>query len=144
MYVVYPHWETGARNFRNLFSKLLILQNNQPPPCEAVPEPLLNNDGIVHLEKKTGVGCCVYQFSLSLFAPTTCLSWHGRRPILGPAGCPVRMASPKISSSQRWPFFAALPRRMFADPKKQLCLTRFHVTNLVFSVVFFPRWKNIK
>lgn len=64
-----PTLDTGARNLRNLFSKLLILQNNQPPPSKAVPEPLLNNDGIVHLEKKTGVGCCIYQFSLSLFRP---------------------------------------------------------------------------
>lgn len=25
-------------------------------------------------KRKTGVGCCIYQFSLSLFSPTTCLS----------------------------------------------------------------------
>lgn len=100
---VNPHCGTGARNLRNLFSKLLILQNNQTATGKTVPEPPLNNDGIVHLEKKTGVGFCIYQFSLSLFAHHLfVVAW--RRPILGPAGCPVRMASPKISSSQRWPF----------------------------------------
>lgn len=91
-----------ARNLRNLFSKLLTLQNNQPPPCELRQNPLLNNDGIVHLEKKTGVGCHVYRFSLfahKLFA----MAW--KRPILGPAGCPVCMTAPKISSSQWWLFF---------------------------------------
>lgn len=74
MYVVFPHLQTRARNLRNLFSKLLILQNNQPPPCGVLPGPLLNNVGIVHLEKKIGVGCCIYQFFLFLFSPTTCLS----------------------------------------------------------------------
>lgn len=29
--------------------------------------PLLNNDGIVRPEKKVGVGCCIYQFSLPSF-----------------------------------------------------------------------------
>lgn len=74
MYVVFPHLKTSARNLRNLFSKLLILQNNQPPPCRVVPEPLLNNVGIVHLEKKNWRGLLrlsIFPFS---FSPTTCLS----------------------------------------------------------------------
>ncbi len=99
----------------------------------AVPEPLLNNDGIVHLEKKTGVGCCIYQFSLSLFAHYLfVVAW--RRPILGPAGCPVRMASPKISSSQRWPFCSFATADVCGSKKAALSHSLFiFVTSLVFS-----------
>lgn len=103
----------------------------------AVPEPLLNNDGIVHLEKKTGVGCCIYQFSLSLFAHYLfVVAW--RRPILGPAGCPVRMASPKISSSQRWPFCSFATADVCGSKKAALSHSLFmFVTSLVFSGFFF-------
>lgn len=112
-----------------------------------MPEPLLNNDGIVHLEKKTGVGCCIYQFSLSLFAHYLfVVAW--RRPILGPAGCPVRMASPKISSSQRWPFCSFATADVCRSKKAALSHSLFLVfaTSLVFSdffFFFFSSWKNI-
>lgn len=113
-----------------------------------MPEPLLNNDGIVHLEKKTGVGCCIYQFSLSLFAHYLfVVAW--RRPILGPAGCPVRMASPKISSSQRWPFCSFATADVCRSKKAALSHSLFLVfaTSLVFSdfffFFFFPRGKTL-
>lgn len=111
-----------------------------------MPEPLLNNDGIVHLEKKTGVGCCIYQFSLSLFAHYLfVVAW--RRPILGPAGCPVRMASPKISSSQRWPFCSFATADVCRSKKAALShsLSLVFATSLVFSAFFFflSWWENI-
>lgn len=61
--------------------------------------PLLNNQGIVHSQKKVGVGCCIYQFSLLSFSFTHHLfviAWQ--RTVLGPAGCLVSKARPKISS----------------------------------------------
>lgn len=128
--------QTRARNLRNLFSKLLILQNNQPPPCKPVPEPLLNNVGIVHLEKKTGVGCCIYQFSLSLFAHYLFVMAL-RRPILGPAGCPVRMASPKISSSQRWPFCSFSTADVCGSKKTAMSHLLFVFVASLLSCFFF-------
>ena len=84
---------------------------------QAVPEPLLNNDGIVHLEKETGVGCCIYQFFPFSFRPLACLLWHGEGPFQAQQVVLCAWHHLKLVPVSGG-LFTALPLRMFTDPKK--------------------------
>lgn len=83
-----------------------------------------------------------------LFSPTTCLSWHGEGPFWAQQVVLCAWHHLKLVQVSGG-LFAALPLRMFADPKKQLCLTRFFsclrraLFSLTFSFFFFSSWKNI-
>lgn len=122
-----PTLETRARNLRNLFSKLLILQNNQPPPYKPCQIPCWTMLVLFTWKRKLAWAAAFINFPFSHFAHHLfVMAW--RRPILGPAGCPMRMASPKISSSQRWPFLqlchcGCLQIPLPPKKKKQLCIT---------------------
>lgn len=97
------HMHIWARNLRNLFSKLLILQNNQPPPCK--PEPPAEQRRYCSLGEESWRGLLHLSIFPSLFFFTHHLfviAWQ--RTVLGPAGCLVNTPSPKISSSQQRPF----------------------------------------
>lgn len=83
-----------------------------------------------------------------LFSPTTCLSWHGEGPFWAQQVVLCAWHHLKLVQVSGG-LFAALPLRMFADPKKQLCLTRFFsclrraLFSLTFSFFFFPRGKTL-
>lgn len=130
------------------FLKLLILQNNQPPP----PPPIASRARApaeqwwyCSLGKgKTGVGCCIYQFSLSLlFSPTYLFIVAWQRPILGPAGCPVRMASPKISSKSAVALLAATPLQDVLQIQTNRFVFRSPLVSVTsrFSPGFYSQWE---
>lgn len=73
MYVVCPRWTPKPGIVENLFSKLLILQKQSS--VQVVPEPLLNNVGIVHLEGENWRG--LLRWSISPFSCRLPLVCHG-------------------------------------------------------------------
>lgn len=138
-----PTLDIWARNLRNLFSKLLILQNNQPAPSKPCQNPCWTMMVLFTWKRKLAWAAAFINFPF-LFSPTSCLSWHGKGPFWSQQVV-LRMASPKISSSQRWPF-CSFATADVCSPKKKTAL--FHslfmfVTSLVFCFVFFLSGKNI-
>lgn len=85
MYVVCPHWAPEPEIFENLFSKLLILQKQSS--VRVVPEPLLNNVGIVHLEgEKNWRGLLRLSISPFSFFAYYLFVMGWRRPHFRPSG----------------------------------------------------------
>lgn len=96
------HVDIWAPNLRNLFSKLLILQNNQAPPWK--PEPPAEQPRYCSLAEESWRGLLHLSIFPSLFFFFThhlfVIAKQWQRTVLGPAGCLVSKAWPKISSSQ--------------------------------------------
>lgn len=130
-----PTLETGARNLRNLFSKLLILQNNHPPPCEPCQIPCWTMMVLFTWKRKLAWAAAFINFPF-LFSPTTCLSWHSEGPFWAQQVVLCAWHHLKLVQVSGG-LFAALPLRMFADPKKQLCLTRFSCLWQAWFCLFF-------
>lgn len=109
-----PTLETGARNLRNLFSKLLILQNNQPPSCKHCQSPCWTMVVLFTWKTKLAWAAAFINFPF-LFSPTTCLSWHGEGPSWAQQAVLCAWHHLKLVQVSGG-LFAALPPRMFADP----------------------------
>lgn len=119
-----PTLEIGARNLINLFSKLLIFTKqstaNRASRARAPAEQWWycslgkeNWRGLLHLS--------IFPFS---FRPLACLSWHGEGPFRAQQVVLCAWHHLKLVPVSGG-LFAALPLRMFADPKKLFCLTPF-------------------
>ena len=130
-----------ARNLMNLFSKLLILQNNQLLACEPCQSPCWTMMVLFTWKRNLAWAAAFINFPF-LLSPTCLFVMAWRRPVLGPAGCPVRMASPKISSSQRWPFCSFATADVYGSKRTVLSHSLFmFVTILAFPVFFLFPWR---
>lgn len=136
-----PTLDIWARNLRNLFSKLLILQNNQPAPSKPCQNPCWTMMVLFTWKRKLAWAAAFINFPF-LFSPTSCLSWHGKGPFWSQQVV-LRMASPKISSSQRWPFCSFATADVCSPKKKNSFVSlAFHVCNKpCFLFGFFSQWK---
>lgn len=137
MHVVNPHWTQEPEILEIYFLSCWFyktINRHQVKPCQS---PCWTMMVLFTWKRKLAWAAAFINFPFLFFAHYLfVVAW--RRPILGPAGCPVRMASPKISSSQRWPFCSFATADVCRSKKTALSHSLFtFVTSLVFSGLFF-------
>lgn len=111
---VYPALKPEAKKVQIYFLRFFSQTMNHLQACQSPCCAML-----VLFTWKTKLAWVRWLYQFSLFRPPLVYFVAWWRPMLDPAGCPIRVAAPKISWSQRWPLCSSASEDVHynADPK---------------------------
>lgn len=125
MYVVYPHLKLEPGISEIYFLSCWFYKTINRHHVSLCQSPCWTMAVLFTWKRKLAWAAAFINFPF-LFSPTTCLSWHGEGPFWAQQVVLCAWHHLKLVQVSGG-LFAALPVRMFADPKKQLFSLAFHV-----------------